>query len=121
MARDYFWFIHVIRNLHCQAVAGNPWSQNPKGPGSQNSLSPLGTNLLRYGLGGLGLELDTRTKFYKMLSLCRTNNTSRQLLSDEEKLDFVKTAASWIGGRDILNSCFTIHFGYDAPLPWPQV
>ena len=42
-------------------------------------------------------------------------------LLDEEKLEFLKTSVSWIEGRDIMESCFTLNFGYEAPLPWPQV
>ena len=44
-----------------------------------------------------------------------------RLLSYEEKLVFVKTTVSWIEGKDIMDTCFVINFGYEAPLPWPQV
>ena len=43
------------------------------------------------------------------------------VLSDKEKLDFVNTTVSWIEGRYMMDSCFTLNYGYDAPLPWPQV
>ena len=43
------------------------------------------------------------------------------VLHDEEKLEFVKTSVSWIEGRDIMDACFALNFGYEAPLPWPQV
>ena len=51
----------------------------------------------------------------------RTSKTRRMVLPDEEKLEFVKTVGSWIDGRAIMDSCFTLNFGYEAPLPWPQV
>ena len=43
------------------------------------------------------------------------------VLSDEEKLDFLKTIVSWIEERDIVDTCFVLNFDYKAPLPWPQV
>ena len=42
------------------------------------------------------------------------------VLTDEEILEFVETSATWIEGRNI-KDCFTLNFGYEAPLPWPQV
>ena len=36
-------------------------------------------------------------------------------------MEFVKTSAYWIEGRDIMDTCFTLNYGYEAPLPWPQV
>ena len=45
----------------------------------------------------------------------------RRGLTDEEKLEFVNTSVSLIEGRDIMDSCFILNFGYDASLPWPQV
>ena len=42
-------------------------------------------------------------------------------LPDKEKWEFVKTSASWIEGWDIMDSCLTLNFGYEASLPWPQV
>ena len=44
-----------------------------------------------------------------------------RVLLDAEKLDFVKKSVSWIEGKDILDTCFILNFGYEAPLPWPQV
>ena len=42
-------------------------------------------------------------------------------LTDEEKLEFVSKSVSWIQGKDIMDSCFILNFGYEAALPWPQV
>ena len=42
-------------------------------------------------------------------------------LTDAEKLEFVSKSASWIQGKDIMDSCFILNFGYEASLPWPQV
>ena len=42
-------------------------------------------------------------------------------LTGDEKLTFVITAVSWISGKDIMDTCFILNFGYEAPLPWPQV
>ena len=42
-------------------------------------------------------------------------------LTDEEKLEFVSKTVSWIQGKDIMDSCFILNFGYEASLPWPQV
>ena len=42
-------------------------------------------------------------------------------LTDEEKLEFVSKSVSWIQGKDIMDSCFILNFGYEASLPWPQV
>ena len=44
-----------------------------------------------------------------------------RVLLDAEKLDFVRKLVSWIEGKDILDTCFILNFGYEAPLPWPQV
>ena len=44
-----------------------------------------------------------------------------RVLPDTEKLEFVSKSVSWIEGRDISDSCFILNFGYEAPLPWPQV
>ena len=43
------------------------------------------------------------------------------VLPDDEKLEFIKTIVSWIEGRDIMDSCFILNYGYEVPLPWPQV
>ena len=43
------------------------------------------------------------------------------LLTDTEKLEFVRKSVSWIEGWDIMDTCFILNFGYKAPLPWPQV
>ena len=56
-----------------------------------------------------------RNKFLK------PNYTFRRVLIDKEKFEFVKTFASWIEKRDIIDNCFVLNFGYVAPFPWPQV
>ena len=48
-------------------------------------------------------------------------STLRMVLLEKEKLEFVKTSVFWIEGRDIMDTCFTLNYGYEAPLPWPQV
>ena len=44
-----------------------------------------------------------------------------RVLPDTEKLEFVRKSVSWIQGRDIMDTCFILNFGYEAPLPLPQV
>ena len=44
-----------------------------------------------------------------------------RVLPDTEKLKFVSKSVNWIEGKDIMDSCFVLNFGYEAPLPWPQV
>ena len=53
--------------------------------------------------------------------LIPNNSLRRRVLPNEEKLEFVKTSVSWIEGKDIIDTCLLLNFGYDAPLPWPQV
>ena len=43
------------------------------------------------------------------------------VLLDAEKMEFVSKSVSWIQGHDIIDNCFILNFGYEAPLPWPQV
>ena len=45
----------------------------------------------------------------------------RRILGAAEKLEFVRTAVAWISDKDIVDTCFALNFGYDDPLPWPQV
>ena len=45
----------------------------------------------------------------------------RWVLTNVAKWDFVKTSVSWISGKDIMDGCFILNYGYEAPLPWPQV
>ena len=49
------------------------------------------------------------------------SNKKMRVLLDTEKLEFVSTTVSWIQGQDIMDGCFILNFGYEAPLPWPQV
>ena len=44
-----------------------------------------------------------------------------RVLPEAEKMEFLKTSVTWIEGKDIMDSCFVLNFGYEAPLPWPQV
>ena len=48
-------------------------------------------------------------------------NLLRMVLPDDFRLEFVKTSVSWIEGKDIIDTCFLLNFGFEAPLPWPQV
>ena len=50
----------------------------------------------------------------KKITLCR-------VLPTEQKLEFVKASVAWIQGKDNMDSCFILNYGYEAPLPWPQV
>ena len=34
---------------------------------------------------------------------------------------FVRTTVAWIQQRNIVDSCFTLNYGYIGALPWPQV
>ena len=45
----------------------------------------------------------------------------RKMLHEEEKMEFIRTSVSWISSKDIMDTCFVLNFGYEAPLPWPQV
>ena len=54
-----------------------------------------------------------------------TKNLSKKpsvrVLPEAEKIEFLKTSVSWIEGKDIMDTCFVLNFGYPFPLPWPQV
>ena len=50
-----------------------------------------------------------------------STDITRTVLTEVEKFVFVKTSVSWIEGEDIMNKCFVLNFGYNAPVPWPQV
>ena len=47
--------------------------------------------------------------------------SSKRILPDAEKLEFLKTSVSWIESKDIMDTCFVLNFGYPFRLPWPQV
>ena len=47
--------------------------------------------------------------------------TLRRDLPVKEKLEFLSKTVSWIQGKDIMDSCFILNYGYEASLPWPQV
>ncbi len=36
-------------------------------------------------------------------------------------MEFVSKSVFWIEGKDIMDTCFVLNFGYEAALPWPQV
>ena len=57
----------------------------------------------------------------KYLKTEKTLSNKMRVLLDTEKMEFVSKSVSWIEGRDIMDSCFVLNFGYEAPLPWPQV
>ena len=57
---------------------------------------------------------------------------ARIVLSEKRKLDFVRKSVSWIQEgqtnsisfikkKDIMDTCFVLNFGYEDPVPWPQV
>ena len=50
-----------------------------------------------------------------------SSDSTRTVLTEDEKFVFVKTSVSLIEGEDIMNKCFVLNFGYNAPVPWPQV
>ena len=66
----------------------------------------------------LNVLIDDRNLLTKNQNL---KNTLRRVLTKEEKLEFVKTSVSWISGKEIMDTFFVLNFGYEAPLPWPQV
>ena len=55
------------------------------------------------------------------ISSQKPNGTLTRVLMEKENFKFVKTLVSWIQGQDIMDTCFILNFGFDAPLPWPQV
>ena len=36
-------------------------------------------------------------------------------------MDFISKTVDWINGQDVMDTCFVINYGYEAPLPWSQV
>ena len=42
-------------------------------------------------------------------------------MSKEEQFSFVRAYSAWIKGKDIVDTCFVLNFGYTDQLPWPQV
>lgn len=45
----------------------------------------------------------------------------QKTLTGEEQFLFIRKAFSWIHGHDIIDTCIVLNFGFDSPLPWPQV
>ena len=60
-------------------------------------------------------------RMYLKTAKILSKNNSMRVLSDTEKLEFVSKSVSWIEGRVIMDTCFVLNFGYEEPLPWPQV
>ena len=52
--------------------------------------------------------------------LCPKSLTSR-VLQDGQKIEFLSKSVAWIQGHDTMDACFVLNYGYEAPLPWPQV
>ena len=67
-----------------------------------------------------GIQTPSTTLLLAQQSVLSFDN-SRIVLTEDEKFDFVKTSVSWIEREDIMNKCFVLNFGYNAPVPWPQV
>ena len=65
------------------------------------------------------IQYDSRKLLTKTQKL--NDTLKEEVLSVGEKLEFVKTSVSWISSKDIMDTCFILNFGYEAPLPWPQV
>ena len=87
--------------------------------------------LIRYATSDFRLVYQRRVYVNNQYSIFRKfldigaktvpTSSSRTVLTEKEKLDFVKTSVSWIEGEDIMDKCFVLNFGYNAPVPWPQV
>ena len=71
------------------------------------------------------LEENKKREFLIARQFFMTKDLSKKpmmrVLPEAEKLEFLKTLVSWIEGRDIMDTCFVLNFGYEAPSPWPQV
>ena len=50
-----------------------------------------------------------------------SKNPKRRVLPEDEKLEFVRTSVSFIEGKEIMDTCLILNFGYEKSLPWPQV
>ena len=62
--------------------------------------------------------------FFESLKLhfCGTpSRFGRRALPVQEKMEFVKKSVSWISSNNIMDTCFVLNYGYEFPLPWPQV
>ena len=71
------------------------------------------------GTDNINIQYDSR----KLLTQTQILNDTldKKVLSIREKLEFLKTSVSWITSKDIMDTCFVLNYGYEAPLPWPQV
>ena len=56
-----------------------------------------------------------------------TSNIARKFTTKSQRgspsvkeFEFVKASVTWIGAKN-MDNCFILNFGYEAPLPWPQV
>ena len=59
--------------------------------------------------------------FYLILIKFTNSEAGIDVLKEEEMFDFMRKAFNWIHGQDHVDTCFILNFGYEAPLPWPQV
>ena len=50
-----------------------------------------------------------------------SSEQSKIPLTSEEQSLFIRKTFSWIHGHDIIDTCIVLNFGFDSPLPWPQV
>ncbi len=58
-----------------------------------------------------------KVEFEYNVSNCRISSK----ISKEERFSFVRASSAWIKGKDIVDACFVLNFGYSDQLPWPQV
>ena len=55
-----------------------------------------------------------------VLSIDLTKNLPENTFRDET-FEFIRSTVAWISGKDNMDKCFVLNFGYEAPIPWPQV
>ena len=96
------------------------WSVHFSNQGHQSYTTPP-TNPIQHTQTTTFLNFSIGTLFSIHYEHKNKIHNSMMILSDEEKLKFVNTSGSWIEGKDIMDTCFLLNFGYEAPLPWPQV
>ena len=60
-------------------------------------------------------------KILFFLIILTHSTKATRVLKSEEKLEFVRSSVVLIEGKDILDTCFILNYGYEAALPWPQV
>ena len=74
-------------------------------------------------LSGISMYCSATIAFESLkFHFCGTpSRIGRRDLPVEEKMEFVKKSVSWISSNNIMDSCFVLNYGYEFPLPWPQV